>query len=921
MFRPARKAAAYGLAAIGFAVALAACGGGGGGGGNGGNGMPPGGGSTPTPVATFPATLTQTITLGASPQTATFTQIASGASGSVNFPATTSGAGSASITLQSTLPTGAPIPQSANVRRPASLGAVVTPLAYFIVNPANAVTFGASPGFTFSFPVGTLQGYAYIAFFDPTHPALGWNAIAGPLPTSGTALIIPSQNLTSTISLAAGTGSIFAIVENGAPLPTPTPSPTSTPAPAAQQVTMSAAQPVAMTATLGAVTTAITFPSLLTDSTVTATVTASLGAPSGFPIPSRVSSKMHRWNLGASVTPLVYLSVAPSGVVDWDQTPAMRLTEPPGVLQGDVYLAEYFGTPYGWIALTPPVSPSSTSVALPSFIESVTLASGAATVFAIVQNGAPLPTPTPYATPTPIAAGGTGLTGFTDKNGIGWGPPGIAYAFDYPVDNGYNGAGTSIGIIITACPNPGDLSAFWSYFQITPTPSVTCTPIDGGSSAAPSSEETLDSETISGLAPGASVKVYVVPGLTDQDVNDALAKAVSDRMWAVSMSLGQCEANANGYADTNIIAAANQGTAVVASSGDQGNECFNGPGSYIPGVSYPASNPLVVAVGGTESDYNNPTTVAQAVQQMTTPAAWNDTLCSAGQCAGGGGVSHVYAIPPWQQAVNTTMNGGSATMRNVPDIGMPAVEAAIDLHGAWQSELGTSWSAPQTAALIAELDEYCNTTFAYWNDWLDYAYELKNSAFIDVTQGNNQFAGATPYYSAGPGFDNVSGVGMPLGMPIANTICPNRQPLGLARARAQGQETAQRLMVRHSQASRSIATPMIRGLTSAVRRSAMQETRIQVVLAQPSVADETAVVQALRSAGFTIVKTYPIHTLVDAQAPAATIERYFETNISNVIEGRYGQRYTNLRPLTIPSGIAPYVRTIITNNLVTMSTQ
>lgn len=920
MFRPVRKAAAYGLAAIGFAAALAACGGGGGGGGNGGNGMPPGGGSTPTPVATFPATLTQTVTLGPSPQTATFTQIASGASGSVNFPATTSGAGSASITLQSTLPTGAPIPQSANVRRPASLGAVVTPLAYFVVNPANAVTFGASPGFTFAFPVGTLQGYAYIAFFDPTHPALGWNAIAGPLSTSGTALIIPSQNLASTITLAAGTGSIFAIVENGTPLPTPTPSPTPSPAPAAQQVTMSAAQPVAMTATLGAVTTAITFPSLVTDSTVTATVTASLGEPSGVPIPSRVSSKMHQFNLGANVTPLIYFSVTPSGVVDWDQTPAMRLIEPQGVLQGNVYLAEYYGTSYGWIALTPPVSPSSTSVALPSIIESVGLANGATTVFAIVQNGTPLPTPTPHVTPSPVAANGTGLSGLA-YNSIGWGPPGIAYAYDYPVDNGYNGAGTSIGIIINACPNPGDLTAFWSYFQITPTPSVTCIPIDGGSSAAPSGEETLDSETISGLAPGASVKVYVVPSLADQDINDALAQAVSDGMWVVNMSFGQCEASANGFADTNIIAAANQGTAVIASSGDQGNECVNGPNPYVPGVSYPASNPLVVAVGGTESDYNNPTTLAQAVQQMTTPTAWNDMLCASGQCAGGGGVSHVYAIPPWQQTVNTTTSGGSATMRNVPDIGMPAVGAAVDLNGTWQSFLGTSWSAPQAAALIAELDEYCNSSFAYWNDWLDYAYELNNSTFIDVTQGNNQFSSATPYYSAGLGFDNVSGVGMPLGMPIAKSICPNRQPLGLARARAQGEEEAQRIMARYSQTSRNIPVPMTRGLTSAMRRSPTQVTRIQVVLAQPSPTDETAVVQALRSAGFTIIKIYPVHTLVDAEAPAATIEHYFGTDISNVTEGRFGQRYTNVRPVTVPSGIAPYVRTIIANDLVTASTQ
>ncbi|MHB8147504.1 MAG: hypothetical protein ACYDGM_09650, partial [Vulcanimicrobiaceae bacterium] len=160
MSRSQKRFALHSLALVAFALTIAACGGGGGGG----NGMPPGGAPTPTPAptATFPATQTQGTTLGVTPQTVTFTQIASGASGSVAFPATTSGSGTATITLQSTLPTGAPVPQSANVRRPQNLGATVTPLAYIVVDPSSAVTFSATPGFTFSFPAGTLSGLAYV---------------------------------------------------------------------------------------------------------------------------------------------------------------------------------------------------------------------------------------------------------------------------------------------------------------------------------------------------------------------------------------------------------------------------------------------------------------------------------------------------------------------------------------------------------------------------------------------------------------------------------------------------------------------------------------------------------------------------------------------------------------------------------------
>ncbi|MHB8240249.1 MAG: Vgb family protein, partial [Vulcanimicrobiaceae bacterium] len=214
------------LASFAFAISLAACGGG-----NSNSVVPHGVRPpvAPSPVATTPVTQTQTVTLGL-PQTVTFTGIASGASGSVAFPATSSGQGLATVTLQSTLPTGVPVPQSVNLqsagRQPESLGASVTPLAYIVVTPSSALTFRATPGLTFTFPTGALQGYAYVAFFDPTNPQLGWNALAGPVSASGTSVTLPSQlDASPPLALSANSAYIFAIVENATVLPTPTPGP------------------------------------------------------------------------------------------------------------------------------------------------------------------------------------------------------------------------------------------------------------------------------------------------------------------------------------------------------------------------------------------------------------------------------------------------------------------------------------------------------------------------------------------------------------------------------------------------------------------------------------------------------------------------------------------------------------------------
>jgi len=84
----------------------------------------------------------------------------------------------------------------------------------------------------------------------------------------------------------------------------------------------------------------------------------------------------------------------------------------------------------------------------------------------------------------------------------------------------------------------------------------------------------------------------------------------------------------------------------------------------------------------------------------------------------------------------------------------------------------------------------------------------------------------------------------------------------------------------------------------------------------PTHAQEEAVVRALHAAGFTIVKQFSNRTIVDAQAPSAVVERFFSTQIHDVRQGKYGERYTNVSKVTLPQSIASIVRDVSLNNLV-----
>jgi subtilase family serine protease len=199
---------------------------------------------------------------------------------------------------------------------------------------------------------------------------------------------------------------------------------------------------------------------------------------------------------------------------------------------------------------------------------------------------------------------------------------------------------------------------------------------------------------------------------------------------------------------------------VVISTGDNGAGITPCPGATAPvkGVDLPASDPLTLAVGGTNLQASR-TTGAYVGE-----TAWNGSHSG----AGGGGFSRLFSRPAYQDGV-----AGVGATRGVPDVAADAdyrTGMAIAFSGGGKDYLmgggGVSAAAPLWAAVIALADQYAGRDLGFVNPAL---YKIGRSAshhqaFHDVTTGTNtvEFAAQTiTGYRAGPGWDAVTGWGSP----------------------------------------------------------------------------------------------------------------------------------------------------------------
>ena len=264
------------------------------------------------------------------------------------------------------------------------------------------------------------------------------------------------------------------------------------------------------------------------------------------------------------------------------------------------------------------------------------------------------------------------------------------------------GKGQTIAILIDTFPADSDLKKFWANNNV-PASSTRVEKINvkGGPLPPPSGEETLDVEWSSGIAPGATVRVYASGTLQFVDLDRALDRIIADlpshpgmRQLSISLGLGEkFMGGPNGEVRTQhhkflMLAAA--GVNVFVSSGDAGSKPDDsGHGATGPTqAEYESSDSTVVGVGGTSLKL----TPAGAVKSEV------------GWTSSGGGKSIFFPRPAWQKCEGVP--GGRA--RLVPDVSLvadPGTGAFLVLNGQVVQMGGTSWSAPVWAGFCALLNE------------------------------------------------------------------------------------------------------------------------------------------------------------------------------------------------------------------------
>jgi kumamolisin len=337
----------------------------------------------------------------------------------------------------------------------------------------------------------------------------------------------------------------------------------------------------------------------------------------------------------------------------------------------------------------------------------------------------------------------------------------LGQLYNFPVDT--DGTGETIGIIeLGGGFSTSDLSQYFSGLGISPQPNVIAVSVAGGQNQPGSGdaddEVMLDIEVAGALAPRATIAVYFTTN-TDQGFYEAISQAAHDttnKPSVISISWGGPEDSWNTSSlaamETALQDAAALGVTVTVAAGDNGSS--DGESDGQPHVDFPASSPYSLGCGGT--------TLVASGSTIQSEVVWNETASNEG--ATGGGVSTEYPLPTWQQNANVPSSPSGSTGRGVPDVSgnadpMTGYQVVVD--GQSQVIGGTSAVAPLWAALIARFNQSLGAPVG---DLHAAIYQIGESAFRDITQGNN---GA---YQAGPGWDACTGLGSPNGQALLTAL-------------------------------------------------------------------------------------------------------------------------------------------------------
>jgi kumamolisin len=314
------------------------------------------------------------------------------------------------------------------------------------------------------------------------------------------------------------------------------------------------------------------------------------------------------------------------------------------------------------------------------------------------------------------------------------------------------GSGQTIAILIDTFPADSDLQEFWKRNKLPVTlAKIEKINVKGGQTRAPEGEETLDVEWSSGIAPGATIRVYATGSLAFVDLDFALDRILEDvptqpgmRQLSISLGLGETFLNGPGgevaTEHQKFLKLAAAGVNVFVSTGDAGsNPDQTGHSATGPTqVEYQSSDPCVIGVGGTSLKLAPNGHVADET----------------GWTSGGGGKSILFPRPSWQAGP-----GLSGNSRLLPDVSVtadPDEGAFVVLGGKVQQFGGTSLSAPVWAGFCALINEARvkagKPPLPFLNPLI---YPLRATCFRDIQTGSNGV------FHCVSGYDLVTGLGVP----------------------------------------------------------------------------------------------------------------------------------------------------------------
>jgi subtilase family serine protease len=307
-------------------------------------------------------------------------------------------------------------------------------------------------------------------------------------------------------------------------------------------------------------------------------------------------------------------------------------------------------------------------------------------------------------------------------------------------------------------------------------------------------EESLDVESVHGMAPGAKVHYF---GAADCDtgIDDAANYIVQHHSAdIVSNSYGwnteELPADELALEHSIYLQAVLEGIGFYFSSGDDGDDAAV-DGVDAPEPSYASSDPLVTAVGGTSlavdkhGKYQFETgwgDLRDFVDYSGDQGVYTDPLPGPFYAGAGGGVSTLFDQPFYQRfAVPrslATSRGGSAR-RTVPDLAAVADPYTGFAYGqtvngvfTLSSVGGTSLACPLIAGMQADASTHRHRAIGFANPLI---YAIGGLAFRDVTPTRTPVAvarrGGTALVTfdrdtslvTARGYDDVTGLGTPVG--------------------------------------------------------------------------------------------------------------------------------------------------------------